>query len=99
MTARSSGRALVGAIQGGLASLKVRNALLFAMMTLAAVVVVQGYMGITKVGNAHDATESLYQQRLEAGGHAGRHRRARASCAPASDGLCSTPRESGQQAP
>ena len=56
---------LVGAIQGGLASLKVRNALLFAMMTLAAVVVVQGYMGITKVGNAHDATESLYQQRLK----------------------------------
>jgi hypothetical protein len=35
------------------------------MMTLTAVVVVQGYIGVSKVGEAHDAAESLYQQRLK----------------------------------
>ena len=56
---------LIGAIRGGLAGLTVRNSLLLAMMTLTAVVVVQGYIGVSKVGEAHEAAESLYQQRLK----------------------------------
>ena len=56
---------LIGALRGGLAGLTVRTSLLLAMMTLTAVVVVQGYIGVSKVGEAHDAAESLYQQRLK----------------------------------
>ncbi len=56
---------LVGAVRGGLANLKVRNVLLLAMMILTAIVLAQGYVGIAKVGEAHDATENLYQKRLK----------------------------------
>ena len=56
---------LVGAVRSGLANLKVRNALLLAMTILTAIVLAQGYLGIANVGEAHDATENLYQKRLK----------------------------------